>query len=199
MEKLINYIESRAKKYGHVKGVVGLSSNYYTIGQKIVRISDHMKYGDDGIKKYDYCFVIQPNDMYIFTISPKLTADTRMYVKIVSYDDARSFIKKLHDFAISLDEMSEMYTPPVGWNCANLPTYEDKMSWSDFCQKYMTGVEQSKAINILDIVERVGRGQIAKGGYDVKLVRNEKYYDRLTQSQYETMIESVEKLLEKNI
>lgn len=198
MDRLINYIEQRAKKYGHIKGMQGQSSNYYTIGQKIVRISDHMKYGEDGIKKYDYCFIIQPNDVYLFNISPKNVPDLKMYVKIISYDDAKNFIKKMHEFAMILDDMSEMYNP-TGWNCGKLPVSEDKLSWGDFCQKYMTDLDQSKCINILDIIERVGRGQIAKGGYEVKLARNVKYYEKLTQTQYETVIASIEKMLDKTV
>ncbi|MDE5888609.1 MAG: hypothetical protein K2H20_01170, partial [Bacilli bacterium] len=64
MDKLVQYIEMRVKKYGHCVGNQAILSNYYTFGNAVVRISDHIKYGKDSTKTYDYCFVIQPNDTY---------------------------------------------------------------------------------------------------------------------------------------
>ena len=199
MDKLVTYIEQRQKKYGHIKGCQGLSSNYYTFGDKVVRISDHMKYGEDYVNKFDYGFIIQPNDMYLFTLSPKNVPDRKMYIKIVTYDECREFIRKLHEFTIQFNRMNEMYKP-VGWNCdESLPTASERLTWDEFEKRYIQDLPEQRRVNVFDIIERVQRGQVSKGGYDVKSARAEGHYNKLTQTQYDTMIVSVEKMLNLNV
>ena len=91
------------KKYGHIKGEQCISSNYYTFTDKIVRISDHVKYSLDNAKKVDYTFIIQPNDMYLFYVSPKYNSErmNKMFLKIVTLQEAKNFIRRLHDFSLS--------------------------------------------------------------------------------------------------
>ena len=95
MDKLINYIQFREKKYGVIKGIASVNSMYYQIGIYTIRVSEHMKYSESSIKDCDYFFIIQPNDTYIFITNPKYNKDGKMYMKIVSYNDAKEFIKSL--------------------------------------------------------------------------------------------------------
>ena len=50
MDKLINYIQFREKKYGVIKGIASVNSMYYQIGVYMVRISEHMKYSESSIQ-----------------------------------------------------------------------------------------------------------------------------------------------------
>lgn len=49
MDRLVNYIEYRWKKYGEIERTTALSSMYYSFGNIKVRISDHMKYSEDEV------------------------------------------------------------------------------------------------------------------------------------------------------
>lgn len=86
MDKLINYIEYRRKRYGEIERITALSSMYYCFGNIKVRISDHMKYSNDAVKKIDYYFIIQPNGTYIFMPNPKYNKDEKMYMKRILSD-----------------------------------------------------------------------------------------------------------------
>ena len=56
MDKLINYLEFRVQNYGTTKGTASVNSMYYQIGLFRVRVSDHMKYGEDALKENDFYF-----------------------------------------------------------------------------------------------------------------------------------------------
>ncbi len=193
MEKLIKYIETRIKRYGHVKSNQAMLSNYYVFGNKVVRISDHIKYGMVDQNTYDYSFIIQENDMYIFTISPKNDTKNmnRMFLKIVTLEEAKQFIKKLHDFSISLDNISNFYKPE-NWNMSNV--LNDKPTYSEFCAMYIDTLnEDCKKLTVLDHIERIRTGKNSKGGVADKQIRMEEVYNSLSMVQYETLINKLNK------
>lgn len=192
MDKLISYIDQRFKRCGHMSGSQAIYSNYYTFGNTVVRVSDHIKYGEDGVKKFDYCFIIQPNDTYIFTASPKMENGCmgRMYLKIVSLQEAKDFIKKLHEFSISYEKMMEVYKPE-GWN-RNTPKIE-KMSWKKFYETFIKELDDKRKQNILDIIECTIFGGISKGNLEVKMERVPKIYEQATLIQYDTILDKVKK------
>lgn len=191
MDKLIKYIETRIKKYGHAKGEQAISSNYYTFGDKVIRISDHMKYGLGSVKKFDYSFIIQPDDMYIFIRSPKNDKDSRMYLKITSLNEAKKFVRRLHDFSITLDEFNDVYQPE-GWNRNNGSLSCDKPSWTDFCQTYFDGKGKQFKVNILDQIDLIVYGSMQKGTLDEKMERIEDTYEIMSITQYDTLINKIE-------
>ena len=194
MDKLIKYIEQRSQKYGHIKGEQCISSNYYTFGDSVVRISDHIKYGAESVKKVTCSFIIQPNDTYIFVPTPKMDSrmGNKMYLKIVTLQEAKMYIRKIHEFTIVCDEMNEMFSPD-GWNkSGGVTTNCDKPTWSEFMEKHMN-IDEKKKINILDIIEKIVTGQNSKGGYDKKIVRIPSMYEEMSLTQYDTLISKIEK------
>lgn len=192
MDKLIKYIEQRIKKYGHVKSEQCMSSNYYKFNAGVIRISDHIKYGMDTMNTFDYNFIIQPDDTYIFSKSPKHNEKlmNKMFLKIVSLEEAKLFIRRIHDMSISLDNMCEIYQPE-GWNRGD--TTCEKPSWEDFCSIHIDGLEDIKKISILDMIERIKTGINSKGGVAVKMERVSKLYDKLSVVQYETLLNKLNK------
>ena len=198
MDKLISYIEQRIKKYGHVTGGQGISSNYYTFGNFVVRVSDHIKYGESSVKKFDYSFIIQPNDTYIFTSSPKNDSQsTRMYVKIITLKDAKEFIRRLHDFSISLSLISEIYST-YGWN-SETPKLEEKPNWDKFYNEYIINLDDNLKLAALDMIELTVSGFVGKGNLDVKLERIPNVYENASIIQYDTIIHKIEKNKKLNI
>lgn len=191
MDSLIKYIESRRKRYGHIKGEQAISSIYYTIGDKIVRISDHLKYGSQTVKQVDYNFVMQPDDTYIFSVSPKLVEDGKMYLKIIDLDTAKKFIRKLHDCAITVDELSSVFRP-LDWK-TNDGSRIDKPSWDDFCKEHLNPEPDVIKQNILDKLELVYHGALRKGKLQEKLDRCPEVYENLTITQYETFMKKIGK------
>lgn len=187
---LIKYLDYRNSLYGCITGKQTLSSNYYKIGNVIIRISDHIKYGQMGVTAFDYCFIIQPNDMYIFTSSPKLQNDNKMYLKIVTYHEAKEFIKKLHDFAVQANNMMDIYHPD-NWNKCNMPETE-KPSWSVFYETYMKSQQEIVQMNILDKIERMCKGSNSKGNLTTKLNKAPDIYKELTIVQVDKIIETLE-------
>lgn len=193
MDKLLVYIENRIRKYGHAKGEQAICSNYYFFGKTIVRVSDHIKYGEDSVKKFNFCFIIQPNDTYIFTMSPKVDNGMgRMYLKIVSLKEAKDFIRKLHDHTISVDNMTEIYNPN-GWNRKLTSPIIKKLSWDDFNDKYLKEKSDEVKMRILNIIELVVFGKHIKGKLEQKLDRSPEIYMSASDIQYETIINKVEK------
>lgn len=192
MDKLVQYIEGRIKRYGHIKSQQCVSSNYYTFGNFVVRISDHAKYGEDGIKQFDYGFIIQPNDLYLFTVSPKYNLDktNKMYFKIVNLNEAKQFIRKLHDHSISLEVMCEIYSPE-GWNCRGSNVKYDKPSWDDFRTTHVDNKDDAGKLYILDSIERLYLGTNKKGSIVEKLERVQETYDLLSMVQFEILIEKI--------
>ena len=194
MDKLITYIENRKKNYGGITGHQALSSNYYTFGKNVVvRISDHIKYGESGVKTFDYCFIIQPNDTYIFTSSPKLDNSQmcRMYLKIVSLKDAKEFVRRLHDFILSLNEMMDIYKPEE-WNRGEGEPCE-KPIWEDFEAIYLNIDDDNKKLQVLNIIETIYSGNVSKGNYDKKLPKIKEWYNKLSMVQYETLLKKLNK------
>ena len=141
MDKLINYIQFREKKYGVIKGIASVNSMYYQIGIYTIRVSEHMKYSESSIKDCDYFFIIQPNDTYIFITNPKYNKDGKMYMKIVSYNDAKEFIKSLDEFAGKFIKMTDWYHPE-NWN-RNIKD-KGKLSWDEFERIYMRNISDEK-------------------------------------------------------
>lgn len=192
MDKLVKYIETRMKKYGHIKGEQCISSNYYTFTDKIVRISDHVKYSLNNAKKVDYTFIIQPNDMYLFYVSPKYNSEqmNKMFLKIVTLQEAKNFIRRLHDFSLSLESLSDIYSPE-GWNRGNSDVY-DKPSWEEFWNTY-SNIDGKTPLNVLNIIENIYTGSNSKGNVDTKIDKVSEMYEMMSLTQYETLIEKLKK------
>ena len=195
MDKLIKYIEMRIKKYGHCKGDQAILSNYYMFGDKTVRISDHIKYGQDSVKTFDYCFVIQPNDTYIFTQRPTEENKCRMYVKIITLNDAKKFIKNLHDFTIAHEQMSEIYSPE-GWNKTSGES-NHTLSWDEFYNDYLSDKDNNYILKIVDQIELIYTGKFSKGSVTNKLVYIPEMFERLSITQYDTLISKIKKINKK--
>lgn len=191
MDKLVKYIEQRSQKYGYIKGEQCISSNYYTFGDSIVRISDHIKYGAESVKKIACSFIIQPNDTYIFVPTPKMDSrmGNKMYLKVVTLKEAKMYIRKLHEFTIINSDMNEMFSPD-GWNRGNM-SY-NKPTWSEFMDKYMSELNDQKKVSILDIIETIHTGKNSKGGLVDKLERIPEMYEKLSLTQYDTLISKIE-------
>lgn len=198
MDRLINYIEWRSAKYGAIKGTASAKSMYYTIGVNLVRISDHMKYSENSGKNVDYYFIIQPNDTYIFIPNPKLNSDGKMYMRIVTYSEAKEFIKSLHDFAIQYESISKWYRPEY-WNREPVTQEEMKeksvtdkpngrLTWEDFKTKYMEGDNGPNRMSVVSRLETLVYGCPQKGNINTKMLNMSTTYDKLTSTQYNTLM-----------
>lgn len=195
MDKLVNYIEYRWKRYGEIERVTALSSIYYHFGNIQIRISDHMKYNEDEIKKIDYFFIIQPNDTYIFIPNPKYNKDGKLYMKIVPYNEAKEFIKTLHEHIMKLIPMMNWYSP-IGWN--DLQKYDDntkviknnteRMTWDDFYKKYFDMKDDMYKIKVAYRIEHLVYGNIGKGSVSERMDRIKNAYMKMSSSQYKTLI-----------
>ena len=197
MDKLINYIEYRRKRYGEIERITALSSMYYCFGNIKVRISDHMKYSNDAVKKIDYYFIIQPNDTYIFMPNPKYNRDEKLYMKIVSYNEAKEFIKTLHEHIMKLIPMMNWYSP-VGWN--DIQKYDDtkviknnteQMTWDDFYKKYFDMKDDTYKIKVASRIENLVYGNIGKGSASEKMDRIKNAYMKMSLSQYKTLMKKI--------
>jgi len=191
MDKLINYIEFRAAKYGMIKGIASTSSMYYQIGINKVRVSDHIKYGEDSVKECDYYFIIQPNDTYIFLTSPKYVKGGKGYLKIVSYEEAKDFIKSLDEFAMQYTKMTDWYIPE-DWNRQLEPRRVDKMPWEEFYKKFLEGKSEQYIMGVISRIESLVYGNPKKGNINAKMEIIESLYDGLTASQYGALMAKME-------
>lgn len=189
MDKLINYIQFREKKYGVIKGIASVNSMYYQIGMYVVRVSDHMKYSEAAIKDCDYFFILQPNDTYIFITNPKYNKDGKMYMKIVSYNDAKEFIKSLDEFASKFNKMTDWYIPE-NWN-RNIESKE-KLTWDEFERVYMRGMSDEKKFGIVNRIESLVFGNPKKGDFNTKLPGAIEAYNNMTSAQYNALIKKME-------
>ena len=189
MDKLLNYIEFRAQKYGVIQGIASVSSMYYQIGMYRVRVSDHIKYGESAVKDCDYYFIIQPNDTYIFLTSPKYTSDGKGYMRIVTYNEAKDFIKSLDDYMIQFKKMTNWYIPE-NWNrdVKNMK----RMTWKEFERVYMDGKENDIKLGIINRIESLALGNIKKGNFETKYPFVEEVYNNMTNSQYNALIVKME-------
>ena len=186
MDKLINYLEFRAQNYGVTKGTASVNSMYYQIGLFRVRVSDHMKYGEDALKENDFYFVIQPNDKYIFMVSPKYNNDNKIYMRTVTYDEAHAFIKALDDLARQYVQMTTWYTPE-NWNREEIEEAKS-LDWQEFRALYMANKSEDAKLAIINRMESLVYGGPKKGNLDYKISTAEDTFNRLTPSQYNAML-----------
>ena len=187
MDKLINYIEFRAKKYGVIFGIASVSSMYYQIGKYKVRVSDHIKYGEESIKDCDFHFIIQPNDTYVFLTSPNYAKDGKGYMKIVSYEEAKAFIKSLDDYMIQFMHITDWYIPE-NWN---RKITGKKMSWTEFEKTHLNGKTNEIKLSILDRMDSYVYGTTRKGNLEVKYKNAEETYNNMTISQYNALMAKI--------
>lgn len=188
MDKLINYIQFRENKYGVIKGIASVKSMYYQIGMCTIRVSDHMKYSESAIKDCDYFFIIQPNDTYIFITNPKYNKDGKMYMKTVSYNEAKEFIKSLDEFAGKFLKMTDWYLPE-NWN---RKTDDKKLSWDEFERIYMSDISDDKKFGVVNRIESLVFGSPKKGNLTTKLPGAIEAYDKMTSAQYNALIKKME-------
>ena len=204
MDRLVNYIEYRWKKYGEIERTTVLSSMYYSFGNIRVRISDHMKYSEDEVRKIDYFFIIQPNDTYVFMASPKYNKDGKLYMKIVPYNEAKEFIKTLHDYSMKLVPMMKWYSPK-GWNdtkkydnneTKTVENCAEKISWDDFYKRYFDMKGNIYQTKVAHRIESLVYGNIGKGSVYEKMDRIKNAYMKMSSSQYDTLMK---KFMEANL
>lgn len=187
MDKLVNYLEFRAENYGATKGMASVNSMYYQIGAYRVRVSDHMKYSEDGLKEIDYFFIIQPNDNYIFMVNPKYNKDNKMYMKIVTYDEAHAFIKALDDMAIQVIKMTKWYLPE-NWNREDVEIEVKRLEWDEFKAIYMANKSEADKLAIINRMESLVYGGPKKGNLYSKLPIAQDIYYKMSSSQYNALI-----------
>lgn len=191
MDKLIKYLEFRSQKYGVIKGIASPKSMYYQIGTNTVRVSDHIKYGEGSVKECDYYFIIQPNDTYIFLTSPKYVKDGKGYMKIVTYEQAKTFIKSLDDFAIQFTKMTDWYIPE-DWNKDIKPKKEGKMSWDEFYKEFLNGRHDQYKLGIINRIESLVYGSPKKGNLDSKIPIIGHVFEGMSTTQYNTLMAKME-------
>lgn len=186
MDKLINYLEFRVQNYGTTKGTASVNSMYYQIGLFRVRVSDHMKYGEDALKENDFYFIIQPKDTYIFITSPKYNKDNKIYMRTVTYDEAHAFIKSLDDFARQYMQMTKWYLPG-DWN-REVEEETKPLDWQEFRALYMMNKSEADKLAIINRMESLVYGGPKKGNLDAKIGTAQDTYEKMTSSQYNAMI-----------
>jgi hypothetical protein len=196
MDKLINYIEYRQRMYGQIERSISSNSMYYNFGYIKVRVSDHMKYSEDELKKYDYYFMIQPNDTYIFMTSPKYVKNGYLNMKVVSYTDAKEFIKSIHEYSLKLNKMMDWYSPDDWNNLTNLPKTDissdtDKMSWDNFYSLYFDGQTEEYGQRIANKIESLVYGKLGKGTINKKMDRIKTAYCMMSKPQYESVMKKI--------
>ena len=148
-----------------------------------------MKYSDDAVKKIDYYFIIQPNDTYIFIPNPKHNRDEKLYMKIVSYNEAKEFIKSLDEFAGKFIKMTDWYHPE-NWN-RNVKD-KGKLSWDEFERIYMRNISDEKKFGVVNRIESLVFGNPKKGDLKAKLPGVIEAYNNMTSSQYNALIKKME-------
>lgn len=187
MDKLINYLDFRAEKYGVTTGIASANSMYYKVGCHKIRVSDHMKYSADALAGSDFYFIIQPDDNYIFITNPKYNKDGKMYMKIVTYQEAKDFIKSLDDMAIQFMKMTNWYIPE-DWNKGD--SDDTKPTWDEFFTAYIDGKEDSIKVSIINRIENMVYGSIKKGNFEDKLSSGlaSEAYTKLSKAQFNTLV-----------
>lgn len=178
MDKLVTYINKRANKFGHITKTEVITSIYYRIGDNIIRISDHLKYGVENVKKFSFTFIIQNDGSYIFCESPSRMKDGKMYVKSVTYNEARQFIRHLYDYTISYNKLSN--------NGIDSSWKTEKMQYKEFVSKYITNAV--KLQSIIDFITTVSNGKCMSGSINDKLKMLPTIYKNLSIEQYKTII-----------
>lgn len=198
MDPLVEYIITRKQKHGHIDVSKSISSVYFTIGEKVIRISDHMRYGLSNQGDFDYSFVIQPGDLYIFAENPKNNGQQKMYLKIVSLKEAQKLIRDIHAMTITHYKITARYEPKC-WKTSDyiMGLISEKLTWDDFKKKYIDEIDQNKSIYIVDYFDTLNGRSPRKGTIESKLPVTEKMYETLSPSQYERLIEKAEDILAK--
>ena len=104
LDKIERYVELLAKKYDNCELSFGLKSRYYTIGNKILRISDHVSSASDA-----YLSIIVPS----FSTGGNyvLHAHNGGQISVVDYEKAkeivRSFFYLSSIFVTTIEDRSE--------------------------------------------------------------------------------------------
>lgn len=185
IDKLVAYCDYRALRYNNVTVNKCAKSNYYVFGDIMVRISDHAKYGfNKNAKNYDYSFIVQENGQYIFCESIKNNDDGIMHLKIVNYEDAKTFIKQLHDFSMIKDKLTDYYQPK-NFNSSILPKMEKKITWDEFSKKYLNDfISDMTKINILNHMEYILTSKSTKGTWQEKIDIIEPIYNQMDNAMF---------------
>ena len=195
MDKLIKYIEYRQRVYGQIERVISSNSMYYSFGYIKIRVSDHMKYSEEELKKNDYYFVIQPNDTYIFMTSPKYVKNGNLNMKIVSYNEAKEFIKSIHDYSLMFNKLTDWYSPENWNNLTDLPKPEtssvNRLSWDEFYKTYFNDHDNDYKQRIGHKIESLVYGKLGKGTIDGKMNRIKNAYDTMSDPQYESLMKKI--------
>ena len=187
MDKLINYMMFRKKTYGCINDYPAASSMYYMVGPYKIRISDHMKYGESAANECDYYFIIQPDGNYVFINGPKYNKDNKMYMKVVSYEEAKGFIKSLHDFAIRYSKFTDWFKPE-DWNKETVKKSLIKPTWEEFKNKYLVKSDEKRCTAIISKIENLVYGCVQKGNINTKILNFSPVYDKLNDSQYKALM-----------
>lgn len=112
-------------------------------------------------------------------------------MKIVPYNEAKEFIKTLHEHIMKLIPMMNWYSP-IGWN--NLQNNEvmqnniEKVSWDDFYKKYFDMKDDMYKIKVAYRIENLVYGNIGKGSVSERMGRIKNAYMKMSSSQYKTLI-----------
>ena len=110
-------------------------------------------------------------------------------MKIVSYNDAKEFIKSLDEFAGKFVKMTDWYLPE-NWN----RNVEDKgkLSWDEFERIYMRNISDEKKFGVVNRIESLVFGNPKKGDLKAKLPGAIEAYNNMTSSQYNALIKKME-------
>ena len=112
-----------------------------------------------------------------------------MYMKIVSYNDAKEFIKSLDEFAGKFIKMTDWYIPE-NWN-RNIEN-KKKLSWDEFERKYMRDIPDGKKLGVVHRIESLVFGSPKRGNLKTKLPGAIEAYNNMTSSQYNALIKKME-------
>ena len=135
--------------------------------------------------------------------SPKYNNDGKSYMKIVSYNEAKEFIKSLHDYSMKLVPMMKWYSPE-GWN--DTQNYDNKvnavknnterMTWGDFYKRYFDMKDDTYQKKVAQRIETLVYGSIGKGTVGGKMDRIRNAYMKMSPSQYDILMK---KFMEANL
>ena len=188
MDRLIKYFDFRIKTYGGITPSSAASTMYYQMGPVMVRVSDHMVYGESA-KFCNYNFIIQENGQYIFITNPKNNPQEKMYMKIVDYPEAKEFIRTLHEWSLNFNKLSNFFVPD-NWN-REIPKEEpvkEKITWGEFFTRFLSNKDNTKQQSFCDKVDMILYGKVQKGTLDLKLNKMQNMWDEFSATQYGSII-----------
>ena len=131
--------------------------------------------------------------------NPKYNRDEKLYMKIVSYNEAKEFIRTLHDYSMKLIPMTRWYSP-VDWK--DIQKYDDtkviknnteQMTWDDFYKKYFDMKDDTYKIKVASRIENLVYGNIGKGNVNERIYRIKNAYMNMSSSQYNTLMKKINK------